>query len=256
MQNPRQSKSESCRSCPSWCRRGTRRRISKPACARCWPRTTRPSSCWCWTTSRRTGPGRSWPGWRRRTGGCGCWPAGRCARLAGQGQRLPPARRGGAGRVAPVHRCRHPARPPALRRALALAEAPRRGPALDVPPPDHGTWIERLVMPADAPGGLWRCCRFRSCAASAARRSPPPTASIMLFRAGRLYRGGRPRRRARARCWRTWAWRGRSKRRAARIELADGGDLVHTRMYRGAADAMGRASPRTSSPFSTSRCPS
>jgi chlorobactene glucosyltransferase len=124
--------------------------------------------------------------------------------------------------------------PPALRRALALAAGRDVGLLSMFPRQITGTWGERLIIPLMhlAVYGLLplpAMHRLRSPAFAAAN------GQYMLFRRA-AYDAAGGHAAVRAQVLEDVALARAVKRAGHRIELADGGDLVRTRMYRGAAE--------------------
>ena len=200
-----------------------------------------PSRCWCWTTSRRTAPGRSWRGWPPRTRGCGCWPAGRC-RLAGWARPTPaaswPRRRGATGCCSPTPTCA--TRPP-LRRAMALAQLRARGgPAVDLPPPGHRHLGRAAGGAADAHFAVYRAAAAAAHAPAARPAFAAANGQFLLFRARRLYRACGGHAAVRDRVLEDVGLARAVKAAGYRVALADGGDLVQPRCIRRAGARLGR----------------
>ena len=125
-------------------------------------------------------------------------------------------------------------RPPALRRALALAEARQVGLLSLFPRQITGTWSERLVVP------LMHLAVYGLLPLSAMRRLRSPAFAaangqyLLVRRAAYDAAGGHAT--VRAQVLEDVALARAVKRAGHRIDLADGGDLVRTRMYRGAGE--------------------
>jgi chlorobactene glucosyltransferase len=124
--------------------------------------------------------------------------------------------------------------PPALRRALALAEARNVGLLSIFPRQITGTWSERLVVP------LMHLAVYGLLPLPAMRRLRSPAfaaanGQYLLFRRA-AYDAAGGHAAVRNMVLEDVALARAVKRAGWRIELADGGDLVRTRMYRGAAE--------------------